>query len=107
MAMSSGSEESDLASGCRQRGRPRPTPGLAPSAAERVIGTARAQVGVAPMSGEEILAALASSPADYARFGLDPSTVARWEDGARTDNRAGTYEWWYFDAHLDDGATLV
>ena len=39
------------------------------------------------MSGHEILAGLASSPADYARFGLDPTTVARWEDGARTDNR--------------------
>src|SRR5918993_3658046 len=59
------------------------------------------------MSGQDILAALASGPADFARLGLDPSAVARWEDGARTDNRAGTYEWWYFDAHLDDGATLV
>lgn len=59
------------------------------------------------MSGHEILTGLASSPADYARFGLDPTTIARWEDGARTDNRAGTYEWWYFDAYLDDGATLV
>jgi hypothetical protein len=59
------------------------------------------------VSGEQILAALASSPADYARFGLDPTVVAPWEDGARTDNRAGTYEWWYFDAHLEDGATLV
>jgi len=59
------------------------------------------------MSGQEILAALASGPADFARFGLDPTTVAGWEDGARTDNRAGTYEWWYLDAHLDDGATLV
>jgi len=59
------------------------------------------------MSGHEILAALASSPADYHRLGLDPTTVARWEDGARTDNRAGTYEWWYFDAHLDDGSTVT
>jgi hypothetical protein len=42
------------------------------------------------MSGHEILAGLASSPADYARFGLDPTTVARWEDGARTDNRRVT-----------------
>jgi hypothetical protein len=30
-----------------------------------------------------------------------------WEDGARTDDSAGTYEWWYFDAHLSDGAKLV
>jgi hypothetical protein len=25
----------------------------------------------------------------------------------RTDGSRGTYGWWYFDAHLDDGATLV
>lgn len=52
-------------------------------------------------------ALLTSSAADYARFGLDRDAIAAWEDGARTDNRAGTYEWWYFDAHLDDGARLV
>ncbi|MDQ0574146.1 lipocalin-like domain-containing protein [Agromyces albus] len=59
------------------------------------------------MTGEKTLASAADSPADYARFGLDPTTIAQWEDGARTDNRPGTYEWWYFDAHLDDGAKLV
>ncbi|WP_280236113.1 lipocalin-like domain-containing protein [Nocardia cyriacigeorgica] len=35
------------------------------------------------------------------------TTIEPWEDGARTDNSAGTYEWWYFDAHLDDGANLI
>jgi CrtC N-terminal lipocalin domain len=59
------------------------------------------------MTTHETLAAAATSPADYARFGLDPTTIAQWEDGARTDNRPGTYEWWYFDAHLDDGSKLV
>ncbi|MEV0718666.1 hypothetical protein [Asanoa sp. NPDC050611] len=44
---------------------------------------------------------------DYARFGLAPDVVAEWEDGARTDGSAGSYEWWYFDAHLDDGAKVV
>jgi CrtC N-terminal lipocalin domain len=53
------------------------------------------------------LAALAGSPADYQRLGLSPTSIAPWEDGARTDNSAGTYEWWYFDAHLADGAKLV
>ena len=24
--------------------------------------------------------------------------------GARTDDSAGPYKWWYFDAHLADGA---
>jgi hypothetical protein len=53
------------------------------------------------------LAVLASSPADYRRLGLSPTSIAAWEDGARTDDSAGTYEWWYFDAHLADGAKLV
>jgi hypothetical protein len=52
------------------------------------------------------LAVMANAPADYKRLGLAP-TIAPWEDGARTDNAAGTYEWWYFDAHLADGAKLV
>ena len=53
------------------------------------------------------LAVLANSPADYQRLGLSPTSIAAWEDGARTDDSAGTYEWWYFDAHLADGAKLV
>src|ERR1700752_944835 len=57
------------------------------------------------MSGK--LALMADSPADYERLGLSPSSIEPWEDGARTDDSAGTYEWWYFDAHLDDGAKLV
>ena len=53
------------------------------------------------------LAVMANSTADYERLGLSPTSIAPWEDGARTDNSAGTYEWWYFDAHLADGAKLV
>src|SRR5450755_198888 len=53
------------------------------------------------------LAVMASSLADYERLGLSPTSIAQWEDGARTDVSAGTYEWWYFDAHLADGAKLV
>ncbi|KAB1922640.1 hypothetical protein ONO23_05088 [Micromonospora noduli] len=56
------------------------------------------------MSDQPELAALSD---DYARFGLERDVVREWEDGARTDNRAGSYEWWYFDAHLDDGAKVV
>jgi predicted secreted hydrolase len=52
-------------------------------------------------------AVIASEGADYERFGVARGTVAPWEDGARTDNRRGTYEWWYFDAHLEDGSSLV
>ncbi|GAA1060114.1 lipocalin-like domain-containing protein [Agromyces bracchium] len=52
-------------------------------------------------------ASAAGNPDDYRRFGLDPRSIEPWEDGARTENRPGTYEWWYFDAHLDDGSKLV
>ncbi|WP_250032794.1 hypothetical protein [Paractinoplanes maris] len=44
---------------------------------------------------------------DYERFRLSSEAIAEWEDGARTDDRAGSYEWWYFDAHLADGAKIV
>ena len=52
-------------------------------------------------------AVLASTDADYERLGVAKGHVEPFEDGARTDGRPGTYEWWYFDAHLDDGAKLV
>ncbi|HVW44913.1 MAG TPA: lipocalin-like domain-containing protein [Amycolatopsis sp.] len=54
-----------------------------------------------------IPARLGSTAADYQRIGISPDQVAPWEDGTRTGGDAGTYEWWYFDAHLDDGAKLV
>jgi hypothetical protein len=53
------------------------------------------------------LAVRASDPKDYERLGLSSTSIEPWEDGARTDNSPGTYEWWYFDAHLADGAKLV
>jgi hypothetical protein len=53
------------------------------------------------------LAETASSDADYQRLGLARGYIEPWEDGARTDDRPGTYEWWYFDAHLKDGTKLV
>ena len=52
-------------------------------------------------------AVIASAEEDYRRLGIDRGAVRAWEDGARTGNRRGTYEWWYFDAHLRDGSTLV
>ena len=53
------------------------------------------------------LAVTASSDADYARLGLAHRDIKPWEDGARTDGSPGSYEWWYFDAHLDDGSKMV
>jgi hypothetical protein len=50
---------------------------------------------------------VADRPADYKRLGIDPIAVAQFEDGQRIGTERGRYEWWYFDAHLDDGATVV
>ncbi|MEH2549368.1 hypothetical protein V1283_006013 [Bradyrhizobium sp. AZCC 2262] len=50
---------------------------------------------------------LADRPADYERLGIDPVQIAQFEDGQRIGTEKGLYEWWYFDAHLDDGATVV
>ncbi len=53
------------------------------------------------------LARTADRPEDYARLGIAPGRIAAWEDGMRTDGASGSYEWWYFDAHLEDGTALV
>jgi hypothetical protein len=50
---------------------------------------------------------LADGDADYARLGIDRKSIAPWEDGQRQSTDSGHFEWWYFDAHLDDGATVV
>jgi hypothetical protein len=65
------------------------------------------RAGIAADSTVRGLAVLADQPQDYKRLGLSPTSIQPWEDGARTDDSAGTYEWWYFDAHLADGAKLV
>lgn len=52
-------------------------------------------------------AQMVTEPQQVAGLGL-PDRVEPWEDGLRTDPRQhGHYEWWYFDARLDDGATVV
>lgn len=33
--------------------------------------------------------------------------VEEWEDGFRTLDKKGCFEWWYIDCHLDDGSTCV
>lgn len=52
-------------------------------------------------------ARLGSTPDEYARLGLSRDHIAPFEDGMRTDGGRGTFEWWYFDARLSDGSTLV
>jgi predicted secreted hydrolase len=49
---------------------------------------------------------LIPSPELMTREGLT-DTVAPWEDGQRTDIDSPAFEWWYFDAHFDDGSTAV
>ncbi len=50
---------------------------------------------------------LAADDEHYRRLGLIRE-IRPFEDGLRTDPaQAGHYEWWYLDAHLDDGARLV
>ena len=44
---------------------------------------------------------------DYDRLGITPGVIKEWEDGLRTDPAEGTFEWWYLDAHLDDGSTVT
>lgn len=48
----------------------------------------------------------AIGPEFLARDGLT-ETVRPWEDGLRAEPVRGTFEWWYFDAHFDDGMTAV
>lgn len=41
------------------------------------------------------------------RLRLNDDHVEAWEDGFRTGGEIGTFEWWYFDSQLDNGAKLV
>ncbi len=51
---------------------------------------------------------VAGSSEDYKKYGLKPGNIPEiWEDGIRTAGKKGTFEWWYFDAHLEDGTTIV
>src|SRR5512145_2774161 len=45
--------------------------------------------------------------AEMAQLGLSNDGVEVWEDGMRTNGGPGTFEWWYFDAKLDDGSAVV
>ena len=52
-------------------------------------------------------ATLGTTDEHYRRLGLSRQHIEQWEDGMRTDGGKGTYEWWYFDAYLDDGSKLI
>ena len=55
----------------------------------------------------KVNARIGTLPRDYERLGLVPNVIQPWEDGLRTAGVDGTFEWWYFDAHLDDGSTVT
>lgn len=46
------------------------------------------------------------TPEYIARDGLT-ETIQPWEDGLRAETGPGSFEWWYFDAHFEDGSTVV
>jgi len=50
---------------------------------------------------------IAVSEDAYKKLSLKKEQIEAWEDGMRTTDENGTYEWWYFDAVMDDGAKLV
>lgn len=50
---------------------------------------------------------LMDRPEDYTRMGTKQGQIEVWEDSKRDDDRAGVYEWWYFDMILDDGSKAV
>lgn len=50
---------------------------------------------------------LMNRPEDFKNLGVQPNTVEVWEDGLRNDFGVGTYEWWYFDAIMEDGTKAV
>ena len=52
-------------------------------------------------------ATLGASDEHYRRLGVSRDKIELWEDGMRTDGGKGTYEWWYFDAYLNDGSKLA
>ena len=52
-------------------------------------------------------ALIGTLPRHYDRLGLTNGVIQYWEDGLRTAATDGTFEWWYFDAHLDDGSTVT
>jgi hypothetical protein len=50
---------------------------------------------------------LRTSALDYSSLGLAPGKVQPWEDGRRTAADEKSFEWWYFDALMEDGTAVV
>jgi len=52
-------------------------------------------------------ARLMNSPEDYTRLGVKKDKIEVWEESRRSDTNSGSWEWWYFDAILNDGIAVV
>lgn len=53
-------------------------------------------------------ARLMDRPEDYEKLGINPEQIETWEDARRNlDSAKGNWEWWYFDAILDNGVKAV
>jgi predicted secreted hydrolase len=52
-------------------------------------------------------ARLMDTTTDYQQLGVNPNQIELWEDGRRNSSARDHWEWWYFDAILDDGTTVV
>lgn len=51
---------------------------------------------------------ISKDPEDFKMLNMKPGNQPEaWEDGMRSSGEKGTYEWWYYDAHLEDGATIA
>jgi hypothetical protein len=44
---------------------------------------------------------------EYRKLGLKKKVIQQFEDGIRTTGKKGEFEWWYYDAKMNDGSTLV
>lgn len=53
------------------------------------------------------IARLADKKEDYEKLGIVPGKISQKEDGIHTSGKFGEYEWWYFDAKLEGGYSLV
>ena len=53
------------------------------------------------------IARLGVMPEDYRKLGILPDVIQQKEDGLHTSGKFGEYEWWYFDAKLEGGYSLV
>lgn len=52
-------------------------------------------------------ARLANESKNYEALNIEEDNPSIREDGMRTHGGEGTYEWWYVDAELEDGTTVV